>query len=91
MIQMRKVCGQIIIYVIFHPQESGGLHLGNKLTPIHIKYKDNKIKVRLAVQIFGQSTADALLTLSAMADIYPQFKDVQGTVTFLKVGKTGLT
>jgi hypothetical protein len=43
------------------------------------------MKVRLAVQVFSQSTADALSTLQTMSDAYPEFKDVSGTVKFLKV------
>ena len=42
------------------------------------------MKVRLAVQVFSQSVADALCTLSTMT-AYPQFKDSTGTAEFLRV------
>ena len=42
------------------------------------------MKVRLAVQVFSQSVADALTTLSTMS-AYPQFHDLKGTAEFLRV------
>lgn len=65
-------------------QEKGHLHLGNKLTKQHKDFRQNVMKVRLAVQVFSQSVADALDTLRSM-DEYPEFKDSAGTARFLRV------
>lgn len=42
-------------------QESEGMHLGNKLRSAHVNYNQQKMKVRLATQIFSKSVADSLL------------------------------
>lgn len=41
-------------------QETEGLHLGNKLRAQHVNYQTQKMKVKLAAQIFSASIADAL-------------------------------
>lgn len=65
-------------------QNEGQLHLANKLTSRHIQYENNKMKVKLAVQIFSQSTADALITLSNCGQ-YPELRNSKATAQFLKV------
>ena len=75
----------LINLVIF--QDKGRLHLGNKLNMQHLNYKQNIMKVRLAVQVFSQSVADALTMLAGMPQ-YPEFRDATQTAAFLKVRKT---
>lgn len=41
-------------------QEKVGLNVANKLTPTHIEWKKNIMKVKLAAQTLSTSTADAL-------------------------------
>ncbi|GBL75411.1 DNA transposase THAP9 [Araneus ventricosus] len=41
-------------------QESEGVHLGNKLRGEHIKFSKQKMKVKLAAQLFSSSVADAI-------------------------------
>lgn len=41
-------------------QLNEGLHMGNKLRSAHLNYKKKIVNVRLAVQVFSQSVADAL-------------------------------
>ena len=42
-------------------QESEGLRLGNKLRNAHLQWRQQKIKVNLAAQVFSSSVADALV------------------------------
>lgn len=64
-------------------QEDEKLHLANKLRRGHIFFKNQKMKVRLASQLFSNSVADAL---SFCAEIkVPGFENVEGTVVFLKI------
>jgi len=62
-------------------QNVEGLTLANKLTEAHLKFKTQKMKVRLAVQVFSSSTARALeyLRLSGC----PEFKDSLPTEVLL--------
>ncbi|GLV43869.1 hypothetical protein CBL_11551 [Carabus blaptoides fortunei] len=41
-------------------QEFEGIHLANKLKKIHVNYKNQKMKVKLASQLFSNSVADAM-------------------------------
>ena len=41
-------------------QEQQGLHLANKLRQAHIEFQKQKMKVRLATQVFSDSLADAI-------------------------------
>ena len=41
-------------------QEKEGLHLGNKLKAAHIQWRQQKMKVNLAAQVFSASVADAI-------------------------------
>ena len=77
------VCWEYIKQLV-QVQEMGELHMANKITKRHIYYKEQIMKVKLAAQVFSQSTADALVTLCG-CDIYPEFLGVGPTVTFLKV------
>ncbi len=54
-------------------QSSEGLRLGNKLTSAHIHFKMQKMKVRLAWQLYSQSNARALQYLRVEG--YTGFQD----------------
>lgn len=41
-------------------RETEGLHLGNRLSPLHVFFASNKMKVKLATQLFSNSVADAM-------------------------------
>ncbi|KAH9632416.1 hypothetical protein HF086_010809 [Spodoptera exigua] len=64
-------------------QEKEKLHLANKLRRGHIFFKNQKMKVRLASQLFSESVADALIFCAKHN--MPKFKAVDGTVDFLKI------
>jgi len=62
-------------------QSSQGLTLANKLTASHIRFKTQKMKVRLAVQVLSSSCARALEYLRTSG--YNDFTDSEGTEAFL--------
>ena len=64
-------------------QEEAGLRLANKLTARHINFFRQKMKVKLAVQVFSSSVASALECLQSSG--HPAFTDVTATVEFVKV------
>lgn len=63
-------------------QDKEKLHLANKLRKNHIYYKNQKMKVRLASQLFSNSVADALQFCGELQ--IADFKDVAGTIGFLR-------
>lgn len=78
------------IVTLVNIQKAGHLHLANKLTRHHTNYENNKMKVKLAAQVFSQSTADALLTLKSSGQ-YPELSTCEATANFLKVSNTTFT
>ncbi|KAJ8004332.1 hypothetical protein DPEC_G00158020 [Dallia pectoralis] len=53
--------GQQIRYIEeLHKLQKEGLRLGNKLKMAHIQWRNQKMKVNLAAQLFSSSVADAL-------------------------------
>ncbi|KAJ4920938.1 hypothetical protein JOQ06_016533 [Pogonophryne albipinna] len=64
-------------------QEKEGLRLGNKLKMAHIQWRNQKMKVNLAAQLFSSSVADAL-EYSEKELKYPQFTGSAATVQFLR-------
>ncbi|CAH2088929.1 unnamed protein product [Euphydryas editha] len=48
------------IKLLLELQEKEGLHLGTKLSKAHVEFATQKMKVRLATQLFSNSVADAL-------------------------------
>ncbi|TGZ52334.1 THAP domain-containing protein, partial [Temnothorax longispinosus] len=65
-------------------QESEGMHLGNKLRNAHINYSKQKMKVRLATQIFSKSVADALSFCKNDMQL-EQFHSCEATIQFLSI------
>ena len=64
-------------------QQDGQVHLANKIRKQHIDYSSNKMKVKLATQVFSLSVADAITTLENIG--YPEFRGASATAKFLKV------
>lgn len=64
-------------------QEEEGLRLGNKLKMAHIQWRNQKMKVHLAAQLFSSSVADALEFCEQDLK-YPQFSGCTATVQFLR-------
>ena len=64
-------------------QEKEGLRLGNKLRMAHIEWRNQKMKVNLAAQLFSSSVADALEYCEQELK-YPQFIGCAATVHFLR-------
>ncbi|KAK1895908.1 DNA transposase THAP9 [Dissostichus eleginoides] len=64
-------------------QEKEGLRLGNKLKMAHIQWRNPKMKVNLAAQLFSSSVADAV-EYSEKELKYPQFTGSAATVQFLR-------
>ena len=65
-------------------QESEGLRLANKLRPAHIKWKQQKMKVKLASQAFSASVADAIEYCNKVLGL-PQFAGSEATVRFIRL------
>ena len=65
-------------------QKEQGLVLANKLKQEHVEYSKNKMKVRLATQVFSQSVATAL-TVCSEGLKHPDFVGVEPTVKCLKI------
>ena len=64
-------------------QAKAGLRLANKLSSRHVEFENNKMKVRLAVQVLSNSVAKALKLLKDVE--YSGFEDVDATVEFLSM------
>lgn len=64
-------------------QENEGLHLANKLRNKHLNYQKQKMKVRLAAQLFSNSVADALMVLKNMN--ISSFKNSTATIRFINL------
>lgn len=60
------------------------MHLGNKLRSAHINYTKQKMKVRLATQVFTKSTADSLLFCRNVLHLN-DFKNCEATIRFLEM------
>lgn len=64
-------------------QEKEGLRLGNKLKMAHIQWRNQKMKVHLAAQLFSSSIAAALEYCEQHLK-YPQFSGCAATAHFLR-------
>ncbi|KYN03296.1 THAP domain-containing protein 9 [Cyphomyrmex costatus] len=64
-------------------QEKEGLHLANKLRCKHLNYRKQKMKVRLAAQLFSNSVADSMTVLKNMN--ISLFKDSIATIRFINL------
>lgn len=64
-------------------QTNKGLHLANKLSINHINFQKNKMKSKLAIQLFSNSVANALEYLLNQG--VDGFQDSEATIEFLRV------
>lgn len=62
-------------------QRTKKLTLATKITKQHIQFHNNKMKVKLAAQVFSNSVADALEYCKSR---YPQFEGCKATVKFVR-------
>jgi hypothetical protein len=65
-------------------QEMEGLRLGNKLKMAHVRWEKQKMKMKLAAQVFSSSVADALEYCNTQLHL-PQFSGCEETVKFLRI------
>lgn len=77
----RKVDFQYL-ELLLELQENQGLHLANKISKSHILFQKQKMKVKLATQLFSNSVADALEYWRSKLQI-KKFGDCSGTVNFI--------
>lgn len=70
------------IKLLHEVQNEQALHLGNKLTKDHVQYWRQKMKVKLAAQVFSNSVADSLKYL--LKNNVKGFEDCQATIDFLR-------
>jgi hypothetical protein len=71
-----------LIEKLHNRQEECGLRLANKLTPKHINFCRQKMKVALATQLLSNSVAKAL---RAVKEIEPTFGKCTPTAEFIEV------
>ncbi|KAF0687718.1 Uncharacterized protein FWK35_00039375, partial [Aphis craccivora] len=64
-------------------QTEMGLKFANKLTGVHIGWKKNKMKVKIAAQLLSSSTANALQFL--LDNNFQQFKNSEATIQYCRV------
>jgi DNA transposase THAP9 len=64
-------------------QTTEGLRAGNKLHERHVQWKQQKMKVKLAVQALSASVANALEFCQTTLDL-PQFQGCEATVKFIR-------
>lgn len=65
-------------------QNCEGLHLANKITNEHINWHDQKMKSRLALQVFSESTAQSIDYAREVLKL-KEFEGSQSTTEFLRV------
>ena len=64
-------------------QNNLGLHFANKLTDLHLNYYKKSMNVKLAVQVFSKSVANALEYLLKQG--HEQFKGCEATIRFIRI------
>jgi hypothetical protein len=65
-----------------HREQGEGLRLANKLSKRHFNWQNEKMNVRLAIQMFSKSVSDAL---TFCAQSMQQFKQCTETAKFVKI------
>jgi hypothetical protein len=65
-------------------QDSTGLHAANKITQRHLRFKTEIMKVKLAVQLFSDSVADALDFCNLDLGL-SNFKNSEATANFCRI------
>jgi hypothetical protein len=67
---------------LLHREQGEGLRLANKLSKRHFNWQNEKMNVRLAIQMFSKSVSDAL---TFCAQSVQQFKQCTETAKFVKI------
>ncbi|CAL1279505.1 unnamed protein product [Larinioides sclopetarius] len=65
-------------------QQSENLHLANKLRASHVNFRKQKMKVKLAAQLFSLSVADAIEYCNVKLKL-SEFENSEATVEFLRI------
>ena len=78
----QEICWKYLI-ALHELQQDEGLRLGNKLKQAHIKWWQQKMKVKLAAQTLSSSVADAIDYRRDTLKL-PQFKGSEATVKFIR-------
>lgn len=72
-----------LLELLVKKQDNDNFELGNKLSRIHINFKDAPMKVSLAAETLSNSVADALEQLCE--DQYEEFIGCEATVKFIRL------
>lgn len=72
------------IEMLHELQKSEGLVIANKLSNKHVNFQNNRMNVRLAMQVLSESVSKALIFLTKINDAHlrNQFKDCLATAKF---------
>ena len=81
--EKKQICWKYI-KDLHNLQDAEGLRLGNKLKSQHIDWRQQKMKVNLAAQVFSSSVADAIEYGWTELKL-PQFKGCEATVKFIRL------
>jgi len=65
-------------------QKNLSLKFANKISNVHINWQQNKMKVKIAVQLLSSLTANALQYLKDKDNNYPQFSGCDETINFCR-------
>ncbi|KAJ3661546.1 hypothetical protein Zmor_005937 [Zophobas morio] len=65
-------------------QQKEQFHLANTLRSQHVNFRTQKMKVKLASQVFSKSVADALEFVKDQISL-PQFHDAAATIKFIRI------
>ncbi|KAF0307773.1 DNA transposase THAP9 [Amphibalanus amphitrite] len=69
------------VQALYALQQREGIRAANKLSRLHIEYKKNKMKVKLAAQLFSSSVGNALLYMAESG--HHQFVGAEATARFI--------
>lgn len=78
----KRVAWKYIDLLVQH-QEKLGFKYANKLTPLHVNFHQQEMKVYLATQVFSRSVADALRFLRTSG--VPEFQGSEATEEFIRL------
>ena len=76
-----KCTGLFCPQALYELQHAKGIRAANKLLRLHVQYEKNKIKVKLAAQVFSSSVGKALQYLSQSG--HPKFAGAGPMASFI--------
>jgi len=77
-----KIISWTYLVKLVQLQEKESIHLGTKITKRHINFQNEKMKVKLAAQIFSTRVSDALIFLNYT---HSEFSEALPTARFCKI------